>query len=362
MGSAQEMVRRGWITQDQYASVFPGEGPPDADGEEDWSLPLSDEEMLPVPELVEPAPVFLELAVPAPVVIGGNEARPRRWIGWAGKALLMFALFLGSFSAALPFFWVNSTPAVAPVALQESGEAKADLPPPPPIVLPLNKAKEFDELLKSFGQNAQPPAPAKEAKLIIPRPSLYERVRRVVRENKTEETDRLGIGDIAYQNVPEDGSIMVGMEVTYAPFFTHQIIKSVRPIYQRPNGTRYDGPVCGTPTQVGERVEARHGYAIGGAAIKAGMGIDALQLTFMEIGAERLNPDKSYLSKWLGGHGGAGARNFVNDGRPIIGIAGMRSKNDRSPAFCLGLVTTRAELITNAVRPLAPIAPHQPGE
>src|SRR5204862_6131780 len=58
--SAQEMVRRGWITQDQLSSLFPSpeQGPtpretmlvglgdhytvPDAD--EDWYLPLSDEE------------------------------------------------------------------------------------------------------------------------------------------------------------------------------------------------------------------------------------------------------------------------------------------------------------------------------
>src|SRR5262245_18035171 len=59
--AAEEMVRRGWITQDQFSSLFPDpqqrpgpqetmpvgfgdeESPPDADGE-DWSLPLCDEE------------------------------------------------------------------------------------------------------------------------------------------------------------------------------------------------------------------------------------------------------------------------------------------------------------------------------
>src|SRR5262249_47523887 len=122
--------------------------------------------------------------------------------------------------------------------------------------------------------------------------SLYDRVRQVVLENKTEETTRLGIGDIAYQDVPDNGSILVGMEVTYPPFFTHYIIKSVRPIYQGPNGQRYDGPVCGTPTGVTDRVEAAQGYAVGGAAIKAGMGIDGMQLTFMAISADGLNPDK----------------------------------------------------------------------
>jgi hypothetical protein len=141
------------------------------------------------------------------------------------------------------------------------------------------------------------------------------------------------------------------MEVTYAPFFSQNIIKSVRPIYQRPDGTRYDGPVCGNPTQNRERVVAREGYAIGAAAIKAGMGIDDIQLTFMAIGAGRLNTNKTYLSKWLGGYGGNGARTYLNDGRPIIGIAGMRSKNPNGPAFCLGLVTIPQAALADAGGP-----------
>src|SRR5262249_2269216 len=187
--------------------------------------------------------------------------------------------------------------------------------------------------------------------------SLYERVRQVVLENKTEETERLGIGDFAYQDVPEDGSIMVGMEVSYAPFFTHHVIKSVQPIYQNRDGQRYDGSVCGIPTGVGERIVAKPGYAIGGAAIRSGMGIDGMQLTFMEIGAEGLNPRKSYLSKWLGGYGGSDAKTFLNDGRPVVGIAGMRSKLNFGPAFCLCLVTTKAGALEDADDPWLQIIP-----
>ena len=95
---------------------------------------------------------------------------------------------------------------------------------------------------------AKAPAPSNDAQ---PKStaSLYDRVRQVVLENKTEETERLGMGDFAYQDVPDDGSILVGMGVSYAPFLNHQIIKSVYPIYQRPDGTRYNGPICGTPTE-----------------------------------------------------------------------------------------------------------------
>jgi hypothetical protein len=397
---AREMLRRGWITQDQLSSLFPvppprpmppktmlvgcadDESPPDADGE-DWSLPLGDEEdqadVAPFVVLVQPDRTDQEMLPDAVLLVAGrNEARRRQrdtdkfvrqWMGWASKGLLTGAVLLGSFFAGFQFFWEHST--VPPVAHQEFKQANAGDPAKavdvPPAIVPVNGAKQQDDLLQDTGQNAQPampaavppatpvppPAPlaaktpiifnglqqATDVKLASMAP-LYERVRQVVLENKTEETQRLGIGDFAYQHVPDDGSILVGMEVSYVPFFTQHVIKSVRPIYQTPYGTRYAGPVCGKPTGVSERVEARAGYAIGGAAISSGMGINGVQLTFMEIGAEGLNPDKSYLSKWLGGYGGADAKMFVNDGRPIVGIAGMVSKWDFGPAFCMCLVTT----------------------
>jgi len=158
----------------------------------------------------------------------------------------------------------------------------------------------------------------------------------------------VGQGDVAYYEVPDNGSIMVGMEVTYAPFLNHQIIRSVRPIFQGPDGKRYDGPVCGNPTAISERVVAKEGYAIGSAAISAALAIDGMQLTFMEIGADGLNVDKTYLSKWLGAYGGSSARTYVNDGRPIVGIAGMRSKDAKRPIFCFCLVTTKAGALADA--------------
>jgi hypothetical protein len=392
------------------------DSPTDAD-REDWVVPLSDEEnkadallqvktakpsrtdeeMQPKPVTVEAVTVFpgaantpqLEWDVRAPLVAKGKDVRRResetdkllrQWMAWAGKGLLMGSLFFGSLFAGVQFFGPNST--APPVAHEESRQADAgdpartvDLPPVPPIV-PINNAKRPDEPRNRIGQNAQPAAPVTaeapvtakvRARANDAKPkstaSLYARVRQVVLENKTEETQRLGIGDVAYSNVPDDGSIMVGMEVTYAPFFNHQIIKSVRAVYQGPDGKLYNGPVCGNPTGVRERVIAKEGYAIGGAAIKAGMGIDGVQLTFMEIGTDGLNPNKTYLSKWLGGYGGSDAQMFVNDGRPIVGIAGMRSSNPNSPAFCLCLVTTRAGTIADdaldqeITRPQQPILP-----
>lgn len=413
--AAQEMVLRGWITQDQFSSLFPDpeqrptgretllvgfgddESLPDADCE-DWSLPLCDEEDqvgatstaqspscwdAPLPQ-AERGERGLSPPTPLPQRERGEHRLPRPEMGWASKGLLVGSLFFGTFFAGMQYFGANSK--VRPVAQEESREARAVALPPAPPVVPINILPpvaainaQFDQVIQALQTqdanrvNAQfervrqalqaheticsasrqslmryPVAPQARAN-VSPQPtgSIYERVRQVVRENKTEETKRLGMGDLAYRDVPDDGSIMVGMTVTYAPFFDHQIIKSVQPIYQRPDGSRYSGQVCGNPTGTSECVLARDGYAIGGATIKAGMGIDGMQLTFMEIGAGRLNPGKTYLSQWLGGYGGADATTFINDGRPIIGIAGMRSSRPSSPAFCLGLVTTQAEAIAD---------------
>jgi hypothetical protein len=385
--SAREMVRRGWITQDQFSSLsltpretVSGAAEEDnlADPDCDWSLVLSDEEwnqllreeeakavVPPAVEHAQPEPTKVETAPtppgsasvpplvsdkPAPSLDTMTEPRrrdsdrddrARPWLGWAAKGLLMGVLFLWSLFAGLQFFWANST--VLAVARQESKEAKVQpaAPTPPPPETPMTVPPPEPAVPPALPVAVKTPTQANNAR---PKStvSIYDHVRQVVRANKTVETERLGIGDIAYQDVPADGSIVVGMEVTYAPFFNHNIIKSVRAIYQGRDGTRYDGPVCGTPTALSERVVAKAGYALGGATIRSGMGIDGMQLKFMQIGADGLNPDKSYLSKWLGGYG-ANARTYVNDGRPIIGIAGMRAKDTRGPAFCLCLVTIPQE-------------------
>jgi hypothetical protein len=403
--AAQEMVRRGWITQEQFASLFPGprqqptaretrlhgfgvdDTSLDANGE-DWSLTVSDEDDEADVPTAAASPPQLNWAVPMPVAGRGDEAcqwesnpaKPlRQPVVWAIIGLLMGTLLFGCLFAGVQLFRATST--APPVAQQEPGESKAGDPAGkvalqalPPLGAIGDVKKRFDlvkDILNGPGENAPPPVPAEppaptkapETAPAEPAPakapaqaedarpktkgSLYARVRQIVLENKTEETLRLGIGDVAYQSVPEDGSILVGMEATYVPFFNQNVIKSVRPIYQREDGTRYDGPVCGTPTKVRERVVAKEGYAIGGAAMRAGLGIGGIQLTFMEIGPDGLNPNKTYLSKWLGTYG-TDARMYLNDGRPIVGIAGMASSKPQGPAFCMCLVTTKADAFAAA--------------
>ncbi len=422
--SAREMVRRGWITADQFSALFPGPepqhptaretmlgsahdaNPPETDCDwslNDWNLTRIDDapkaEVPPTkgartrPGRADVAtatePEWVE-ATDVPVAAGRSTARRqesdpdrvvKQWLGRAITGLLMGIVFLGSVVAGLPMF--VATAAVVPAAHPESRQASANEParsvdvPPVPHDVPMSNAKEPVDPPPGIGQKAPPPAPVvvpPPAPVVVPpvapkapawaasakpRPkgSLYDRIRQIVQENRTVETDRVGVGDVAFQVVPDDGSILVGMEVTYGTFINHQIIKSVRPIFQRPDGKRNYGPVCGNPTSVGETVVAKAGYAIGAVTIKAGLPIDGIQLTYMEIGADGLNPNKSYLSKWLGTYGGVGSRTYLNDGRPIIGIAGMRNSQPQSPLLCLCLVTTPEGALADSEPPPLQIVP-----
>src|SRR5207247_7678942 len=119
----------------------------------------------------------------------------------------------------------------------------ADLPPVPAVPLALQLPSLYAQVVQALATRDVNCSPSRQTVLgypIVPRArasdakpkstaSLYDRVRQVVLQNKTEETQRLGMGDFAFQDVPDDGSIMVGMEVSYATFFTHQVIKCVHP-------------------------------------------------------------------------------------------------------------------------------------
>jgi hypothetical protein len=166
--AAQEMLRRGWITQDQFSSLFPtpqprptrqdttliGIGddgtPPDA-GSEDWGLTLNDEvdwvevppdgtgeESRPEPQTVEAAPglggaadtpdewelpIFPE-ADEDTASLGERDRGSllRRRLGWACLGLLLGALVFGGTLAGMQFF--RSDSAVPPVAHQEFREVK----------------------------------------------------------------------------------------------------------------------------------------------------------------------------------------------------------------------------------------------
>ncbi len=119
------------------------------------------------------------------------------------------------------------------------------------------------------------------------------------------------------------GGVLVGLDVWYGKFFNNDVVSAVRPIY-RVAGVDSAGQTHGTETERGTRVLAKPGYAVGAVSVRAGLGIDALTVTFMKVSGGRLDPNDSYVTEQMGGPGGNGPTKLGGDGTLITGIIGRK--------------------------------------
>jgi hypothetical protein len=168
-------------------------------------------------------------------------------------------------------------------------------------------------------------------------PTIYTKVQAAVKAGKTKDSRHMGTGDIPFRSVSQGGSILVGFDVGYGQFVGNPVIHALRPIFQTPRGKVY-GRVYGVATAGMDHVEAKPGYAVGAITVKAGLGIDGLSVTFMEIEGDGLNRNKSYETKWLGGMGGGPKTKLAGDGAFVVGIFGKLTK-DLKAINGLGIVT-----------------------
>jgi hypothetical protein len=172
--------------------------------------------------------------------------------------------------------------------------------------------------------------------------ALLERVRAAVRARLTSRSQQMGTGKDAYEEVPEAGGLLVGFELTYGRFGDSRTIMTVCPLFCTPSG-RVVGTTHGVPTPEVVRVEARSGYAVGAVTIKAGLGVDGMSVTFMEIQESGLDPQRAYESAWLGGRGGGAPTKLGGSGAPVVGIFGKTAERPQSTFNGLGLVTASEE-------------------
>ena len=151
--------------------------------------------------------------------------------------------------------------------------------------------------------------------------------------------------------MPKGGALLIGLEVTYGRFGTNPTVTTFRPIFLSADG-RKDGATHGIPGEGLIRVEAKPGYAVGAVTIKAGLGVDGMSVTFMEIREDGLNPKQSYESQWLGGLGGGEKTKLGGSRAPVVGIFG-RTADGPSTFNGLGLVTAgHSKDITADEKPL----------
>jgi hypothetical protein len=186
-------------------------------------------------------------------------------------------------------------------------------------------------------KTVQQPQPAEKAIDPIDPPSnpvtpprregdLFGTIRQAVRAGKTSKSVPIGGGSREFLDVPDEGAILIGLEVGIGKWSNQDVVHSLTPIYLCRRG-RILGARHGAKQERTVTLEAKPGYAIGAMTIRAGAGLDAVAVTFMAIDGDRLNPDRAYESESAGGPGGA-EQSLSGDGAPIVGLFGKLHPTD----------------------------------
>ena len=146
-----------------------------------------------------------------------------------------------------------------------------------------------------------------------------------------------GFGGVPFQEHAPDG-LLIGMRVCSDNSSNRSTVSAVQAIYLTPAGIRL-GAMLGNPDGSLVTLLAKPGYAVGGATLRGGGGMDAVTLMYLKIAGQTLDPSDSYASNTVGGMGG-GQKHVDGQGVPVIGIVGKHDKNGGSPG--VGLIFLRS--------------------
>lgn len=164
---------------------------------------------------------------------------------------------------------------------------------------------------------------------------LFGFIRQAIREKRTVQTAIQGFPLAKdFRQVPAEGAVLIGFDITRGKFLDNETIASLRPIYATSRGEQR-GELLGQAQGRQVTVKAKPGYAVGAVNLKTGLGLDGLSVTFMKFDKARLKKDDAYSSDWLGNKDSSG-QVTVGDGSLVVGVCGRR--NDAGAAVALGLV------------------------
>jgi hypothetical protein len=235
-----------------------------------------------------------------------------------GVGILVGALVVGAAvtTAVLLLSRPAKKPADQTAQTKQSPRDKAgELPPPPkdekgPLFLPEEKQP--------------PPRPVGDG-------SIYDLAEAAAQGEKWTKTELLGGGSKEFYDIPKPGALLIGFEVGVGRWNKQEVIHSLRALFQFRDKLRRNvqrrSVLWGKEQEKVVTLKAKPGYAVGKVTLRAGLGIDAIKVTFMAIDGQKLNPIDSYDSDWIGGKGG-NERSIGGDGTPVIGIYGRAHERD----------------------------------
>ncbi|HTU24922.1 MAG TPA: family 16 glycoside hydrolase [Pirellulales bacterium] len=158
-------------------------------------------------------------------------------------------------------------------------------------------------------------------------PHLLAAVATSVQTGDLAETPIVGFhgqkGDSQTHRKPDGDSVLVGFKVTTQRWRHTNLtcISAIEPVFLSSSGSK-SGPRIGTPGVQGTKVEqliARPGYAVGLVRLRAPTVLECLQLKFMRITPEGLDPMDSYDSAWAGSTPDR-PDELTTLNRPIVGL------------------------------------------
>jgi hypothetical protein len=170
-----------------------------------------------------------------------------------------------------------------------------------------------------------------------------------------------------FSEFPPDGGVLIGLECGVGNFGDVDTVYAFRPIYQTPRGkTFFNDYGLFEDKNVGKRVEktrvkktvrilAKPGYAVGGLTLRSGLNINGLQLVFMRIDGDRLDPTQSYTSPWVGDRTGGGEAALTGNGAPVVGVFGSQDANHASSLGFYFVTQPPAEKVAQVDPPIVPL-------
>jgi hypothetical protein len=121
--------------------------------------------------------------------------------------------------------------------------------------------------------------------------------------------DKAGGGNFRYA---EPGKPVLGVEYGTGEWDGEPCLGALIPVYDEKQPA----------TPAAQRVMARPGYAVGAVTVRTRRYVNAVQVTFMKLGADgKLDPKDSYTTDWLGATRVEGREvRLGGDGRMVIGL------------------------------------------
>lgn len=185
-------------------------------------------------------------------------------------------------------------------------------------------------------QNIAPPAPPVAAKPAGPllNPALAEKIKSAI-EQKTVIKTNLAGNKPGPSNVPDDGAVLIGFELSEFQWKDAPSVKSLDPIFLTAEGI-FRGVLRGKPSKHKSVVQAPDGYAVGALNVYTHERIAGLQIVFMKMDlvTGKLDPQQRLETKWYGAKLEGEPTVVGGDGRPVIGIHGFHENAART----IGLV------------------------